>query len=127
MKLLIQIAVFYLFYKIGVMIQSTFDIGVPGSIIGMVLLFFLLLAGGVKERHLQGGADVLLFYLPLFFVPATVGVMNHFSFLSGLDGLIMLLALFVGTMMVLMCSGFVAQKTAAKVDKKTEAAGSGER
>lgn len=123
MKLLIQLAVFYLLYQIGVVLQSTFDIPVPGSIIGMFLLLVLLLTGLVKERYLQGGAQVLLVYLPLFFVPATVGVMNHFGFLSRTDGLIMLLALLIGTIMVLVSSGLVAQKTAAAVDNKTEATG----
>lgn len=123
MKLLIQLAVFYLLYQIGVVLQSTFDIPVPGSIIGMFLLLALLLTGLVKERYLQGGAQVLLVYLPLFFVPATVGVMNHFGFLSRTDGLIMLLALLIGTIMVLVSSGLVAQKTAASVDNKTEATG----
>lgn len=123
MKLLIQLAVFYLLYQIGVVLQSTFDIPVPGSIIGMFLLLVLLLTGLVKERYLQGGAQVLLVYLPLFFVPATVGVMNHFGFLSRTDGLIMLLALLIGTIMVLVSSGLVAQKTAASVDNKTEATG----
>ncbi|TYS69123.1 CidA/LrgA family protein [Sutcliffiella horikoshii] len=123
MKLLIQVAVFYLFYKIGVVLQSTCDIPVPGSIIGMVFLLMLLLTGVAKERYLQDGANVLLTYLPLFFVPATVGVMDYFSILSGTEGMIMLLALLVGTIIVLVCSGLVAQKTAASVDNKTEATG----
>ena len=123
MKLLIQVAVFYLFYQIGVVLQNTFDIPVPGSIIGMVLLLILLLTGGVKERYLQDGANVLLVYLPLFFVPATVGVMEYFGFLSETEGLVMLLALLVGTIIVLVSSGVVAQKTAASVDNKTEATG----
>jgi len=123
MKLLIQVAVFYLFYKIGVVLQSTFDVPVPGSIIGMVLLLILLLTGLVKERYLQDGANVLLIYLPLFFVPATVGVMNHFGFLFRTDGLIMLFALLIGTILVLLSSGLIAQKAAASVDNKTEAMG----
>lgn len=123
MKLLIQVAVFYLLYKIGVLLQSIFEIPVPGSIIGMFLLLVLLLTGLVKERYLQGGANVLLLYLPLFFVPATVGVMNHFAFLSRTEGLIMLLALLVGTIVVLVSSGLIAQKVAASVDNNTEATG----
>ncbi|MGD7054556.1 CidA/LrgA family protein [Sutcliffiella horikoshii] len=123
MKLLIQVAVFYFIYKIGVVLQSTLEVPVPGSIIGMVLLLVLLLTGLMKERYLQGGANLLLVYLPLFFVPATVGVMNHFGFLSKTEGLIMLLALLIGTIMVLVSSGLVAQKTAASVDNKAEATG----
>ncbi|WP_197284237.1 CidA/LrgA family protein [Bacillus sp. CHD6a] len=121
MKLLTQIAVLYLFYKIGVVLQSAFDIPVPGSIIGMVFLLILLLTGVAKERYLQNGANVLLLYLPLFFVPATVGVMDYFSILSGTEGMVMLIALLVGTIIVLVCSGWVAQKTAVSVDKKTDA------
>lgn len=122
MKLVIQISILFIFYRVGAYIQDVFSIPVPGSIIGMVLLLLFLMTDILKAKYLEGGAHVLLLYLPLFFVPATVGVMDHFGFLSSMDGLIMLLALLLGTVIVLVSSGLVAQKTAATVDNKTKAA-----
>ncbi len=121
MKLVVQIGILYIFYRVGAYIQDVFSIPVPGSIIGMILLLLLLMTGFLKDKYLQDGAYVLLLYLPLFFVPATVGVMDHFGFLSSIDGLIMLFALLVGTILVLLSSGLVAQKTAEAVDNKTKA------
>ncbi|WP_237663420.1 CidA/LrgA family protein [Sutcliffiella horikoshii] len=120
MKLVVQICILYVFYRVGVFIQDVFSIPVPGSIIGMLLLLLFLKTGILKDKSLQGGAHVLLIFLPLFFVPATVGVMDHFGFLSSKDGLIMLFALLIGTILVLLSSGLVAQKTAAAVDIKTK-------
>lgn len=120
MKLVVQICILYVFYRVGVFIQDVFSIPVPGSIIGMLLLLLFLMTGILKDKSLQGGAHVLLIFLPLFFVPATVGVMDHFGFLSSTDGLIMLFALLIGTILVLLSSGLVAQKTAAAVDIKTK-------
>ncbi|WP_157860719.1 CidA/LrgA family protein [Bacillus sp. LL01] len=120
MKLVVQVGILYVFYRVGVYIHDIFSIPVPGSIIGMLLLLMFLMIGLIKDKYLQEGSRVLLIYLPLFFVPATVGVMDHLEFLSSLDGLIMLFALLVGTIVVLLSSGLVAQKTAAAVDNKTK-------
>ncbi len=120
MKLVVQIGFLYVLYRIGVFIQEVFYIPVPGSIIGMMLLLLFLMMGAVKVKYLNDGAHILLLYLPLFFVPATVGVMNHFGFLSSRDGLIMLIALLIGTILVLVGSGLIAQKTATVVDNKTK-------
>jgi holin-like protein len=120
MKLVVQICILYVFYRVGAYIQDVFTIPVPGSIIGMLLLLLFLMTGILKDKYLLGGAHALILYLPLFFVPATVGVMDHFGFLSSNNGLIMLLALLIGTLLVLLSSGLVAQKTAAAVDIKTK-------
>ncbi len=45
----------------------------PGSVLGMVLLWGALEAGIVRLAWLQQGADVLLGWLGLLFVPAGVG------------------------------------------------------
>ncbi|CAG9622143.1 CidA/LrgA family protein [Sutcliffiella rhizosphaerae] len=122
-KVIVQISIIYLFYLIGMVLQDMSGIPIPGSIIGMLLLFLLLLTGIIKENFLKAGAERLLLYLPLFFVPATVGVMGHFGFLFSKPGMVMLLALSVGTFLVLLSSSWVAQKATDVVDNKTKALG----
>lgn len=116
-RIVLQIVGLYALYWIGVMIQRAFEIPVPGSIIGMLLLFFLLLSGLVKERLLDEGADLLLRYMPLFFVPATVGVIRYFDVFAG-KGSLLLVALLVSTFLIMIISGLVGQKTVELVDNR---------
>jgi holin-like protein len=116
-RIVLQIAGLYALYGIGAVIQQAFEIPVPGSIIGMLLLFFLLLSGLVKERLLDEGSDLLLRYMPLFFVPATVGVIRYFDVFAG-KGSLLLVALFLSTFFIMIISGLVGQKTVELVDKR---------
>ncbi len=62
---------------------TALNLPVPGPVVGMVLLFFLLWRhNSVPEDLSQVGAG-LLSHLSLLFVPAGVGIMAHFSLLSG--------------------------------------------
>jgi holin-like protein len=116
-RIVLQIAGLYVFYWIGGVVQQTFELPVPGSIIGMLLLFSLLLSGLVKESLLDGGADLLLSYMPLFFVPATVGVILYFDVFAG-KGSMLLVALLLSTFLIMIISGVVGQKTVELVDKR---------
>ena len=49
----------------------------PASIIGMLLLLLLLLAGVVRTEHIREKSDYLLGNLPFFFIPAGVSILNY--------------------------------------------------
>lgn len=55
------------------------------------------------------GANLLLSVMTLFFVPATVGIMNYFHIFQGKGSLLILLIIF-STVLVMLSSGFVAEK-----------------
>lgn len=75
-------------------------VSVPGPVLGMVLLFFFLLAKGSIPKDLATTADALLNHLSLLFVPAGVGVMLHFR-LIGNDWLPIGIALIVSTVLTI--------------------------
>jgi holin-like protein len=52
---------------------------VPGPVIGTVLLFFVLLVRGRVPDGLRDVARGLLTHLSLLFVPAGVGIIQHFG------------------------------------------------
>ncbi|WP_225429969.1 CidA/LrgA family protein [Deinococcus detaillensis] len=52
---------------------------VPGSVLGLVLLWLALSVGAVRLSWLEAAADDLLGVLGLLFVPATVGFVNYLS------------------------------------------------
>ena len=65
-----------LFLTIGEAIALT-GIGLPGNVIGMVMLALALAVGVVKLDAVKPASDVLLKNLAFFFIPAGVGVMVH--------------------------------------------------
>lgn len=55
---------------------------IPGSVIGMVLLFAALCMKIVKPDHIKPVARFLCDNMALFFVPAGVGIVNAMDILS---------------------------------------------
>ncbi len=71
--MLLAAALLYGFLRIGEGAASLTGAPLPGSVLGMVLLWGALEAGIVRLAWLQDGAGVLLGWLGLLFVPAGVG------------------------------------------------------
>jgi holin-like protein len=92
----------------GEVIQHVSKLPLSGPIIGMVLLliFLRVIGGGSDEFNLAGQS--LLRYLPLFFVPPGVGVMQHFA-LMRTWWLPTLLALIASTALAMMSGAIVMQ------------------
>jgi holin-like protein len=68
-----------LFQLVGEVTVRWLKLPLPGSVVGMVLLFaVLVLRGGVPE-HLRAASHTLLQHLMLLLVPASTAVMLHFK------------------------------------------------
>lgn len=79
----------------------------PGSILGILVLFLLLQFRIVKLEWIELGAAWLLAELLLFFIPAAVGVMNYIPLLEQ-DGLRILAVVVLSTLIVMSSSGLLA-------------------
>ncbi|MFD1067098.1 CidA/LrgA family protein [Oceanobacillus locisalsi] len=104
--MIVQIGILFLFNYIGVLIQNFFALNIPGSLIGMLLLFVLLISKVIPLRWIQSGVDFLLKDIPFFFIPVTVGVIQYLSFFFGKGSLTILLVI-ISTFMVIGISGIV--------------------
>src|SRR5690625_512825 len=82
-KICFHIIILYSFYLLGNWIQISLNLFIPGSVIGMILLFILLLIKGVKLTWVEEGATFLINNLALFFIPATVGIIDYFFLIFG--------------------------------------------
>ena len=80
---------------------------VPGSVLGMVLLAAALLGGAIRVEVVKPCADLLLKHLGFFFVPAGVGLIQHFDLL-GEQWLPILAGTVVSTIAVLVVGGGAA-------------------
>ncbi|MBN9654425.1 CidA/LrgA family protein [Halobacillus sp. GSS1] len=104
----LQIAGLYIIYLFGTFIQKTFNLFIPGSVIGLVFLFTLLSLKIVPEHWVNQGVGFMIKHLPFFFIPATVGVMSYAYVFEGKGVLLILIGL-LSTALVMGISGFVAQ------------------
>ncbi|MGR5208559.1 CidA/LrgA family protein [Vibrio sp. PNB23_22_7] len=66
---------------IGNTIQKYTAISVPGSVIGMLVLFLSMVLGIIKVEWVKLGATLFIRYMILLFVPISVGLMQHFDML----------------------------------------------
>lgn len=97
-----------MFSLVGVWIQEVFHLSVPGSLIGMLILFLLLSTRIVPLKWFEIGAEKLIVFLPLFLIPSTTGLMEYGSFLLS-KGSIMFFLVVISTLVTLIVSGYVSQ------------------
>ncbi|MCQ4088038.1 CidA/LrgA family holin-like protein [Saccharibacillus sp. JS10] len=81
---------------------------IPGSILGIFILFGLLHFRIVKLEWIELGANWLLAELLLFFIPAAVGVMNYIPLFEQ-DGIRILTVVISSTLIVMASSGLLAR------------------
>ena len=67
-------------------IITMLPIVIPGSIIGMLILFVLLALQILPAKWVNPGCFVLIRYMALLFVPIGVGVMQYFDLLKAQFG-----------------------------------------
>lgn len=74
--------VLYLCLFAGNLISALLPFSVPGSIVGLLILFGLLAFQLIPLRWVKPGANILLKNMSLLFIPIGVGVMNYYDLLS---------------------------------------------
>lgn len=97
-----------MFSLVGVWIQEVFHLSMPGSLIGMLILFLLLSTRILPLKWFEIGAEKLIVFLPLLLIPSTTGLMEYGSFLLS-KGSIMFFLVVVSTLVTLIISGYVSQ------------------
>ncbi|PEW79912.1 holin [Bacillus cereus] len=106
--LLLQVGVLYVFSLVGTWIQGEFHLSMPGSLIGMLMLFLLLATRILPLKWFEEGAEKLIVFLPLFLIPSTTGLMEYGPFLFSKGSVIFLLVV-VSTVVTLIISGYISQ------------------
>lgn len=97
-----------LFFAIGELVGWLINGFIPGSVIGMILLFAALCLKIVKPGRIKPVAKFLCDNMALFFVPAGVGIINSMDVLSQYWQAV-LVACGVSTVVVLVVVALVQQ------------------
>lgn len=108
LKIIIHIGILYGIYWIGTWIERIFHLPVPGSVIGMILLFLLLQTNIIKLSWIREGTDFFIKHLTLFFIPATVGIINYLELFIG-KGFLLVVITIISTVLVMAGSCLISQ------------------
>jgi len=101
--------IIYLCLYVGIGISSLLPVAIPGSIIGMLVLFALLASQLLPVEWVRPGCSLFIRYMALLFVPISVGVMNDMDILTAQFGPIVVSCL-VSTLIVLVTVGVLSQR-----------------
>jgi len=93
---------------VGELIVWLTGITIPSSIIGMLLLAFLLQVKLVRIEWVKGISDFLISNLGFFFVPPGVALMLYFDIIRA-EFLPIMVATVVSTLLVLVVTGWTHQ------------------
>ena len=118
MKLLRQFLIILIICFIGEVLSKVAHIPLPGSIIGMILLFICLLLGIIKLEMLEEISKFLLDHLAFFFIPAGVGLLAYVGILK--ENLVPILVIcFLTTFLVMIVTGWTVQIIKKRLNRKT--------
>ncbi|MGM9923674.1 MAG: CidA/LrgA family holin-like protein [Bacillus sp. (in: firmicutes)] len=118
-RIIAQIALLYIFLFAGNLLHTHLHIPLPGSIIGLLLLFLALSLNALSVKRIEHGAGFLLAFLPLLFVPTLVGIIKYPELFYG-KGILVLVVVVISTIMTIISSGKFSQYIENKVKKREE-------
>lgn len=104
----LQIAVLIAIWWASEALVHALALPIPGGVVGMAVLLVLLASGRVRIAWFSRGSSGLLDHMLLFFVPATMALLDHPELFS-LTGLKVLAVIFVGTFLVMTGTALVVE------------------
>lgn len=119
MKYVKQFLIIMAITCLGEVLNKYVPLPIPASIYGMVILFLLLLSGGLKLEQIEETGDFLVNIMPVMFIPAAVGIMDSFTELQNMI-LPILIAIIPITCLVMVVAGKVTDGLLRRKEEKNE-------
>lgn len=108
-----QIVLLVIIAAISNLAAGFFHSPLPGSILGLLMVFGLLKLGWLRLERIERGADFLLTHMLLFFIPSAVAVIQYREQLAA-AGIYLLAIIVVSTVLVMMFTGLIAELLARR-------------
>lgn len=96
------------FLSVGKVISAQLPIVFPGSIIGLILLFFGLTTRLIKIDWVLVSANFTLKYMVILFIPLAVGLINYFDLLLE-NWFVILFSVFFSSFLIMLSVGHLFQ------------------
>jgi holin-like protein len=107
-RFIVQFLTILLIYLFGNRLVLWLDLPIPGSIVGMVLLFVALSLGVCKLKWVEAVAQLHIKHFTLLFIPFAVGVW-HYTDIFRLEGLKLVVILTTSSLFVLLVTAYIAE------------------
>ncbi|RLQ95413.1 CidA/LrgA family protein [Falsibacillus albus] len=107
--IILQIIFINFFYLSGISLSSWLRLPIPGSMVGLVLLFVCLKMKIIKMKWVEKGAKWLAAELLLFFIPSSAAGIAGFPDALSLSSLRIIFIILLSTLMVMGVTGVVAE------------------
>lgn len=98
-----------LFYLLGSVVSALTGQFIPGSVLGMMMLFGALSLKWVRPERVRKASMFLIDNMMLFFIPVGVGLMTSYTLL-GRYMLAIIVASLVSTVLVIAAVGLIEQR-----------------
>ena len=108
MKVLRQFGTILVILLLGEGIRMSTGISIPGTVIGMVILFILLMTKVIKLENIDMISKFLLDHLAFLFVPAGVGLISSLDVI-GSAWLPIMMIVIISTVLVVGVTGWTVQ------------------
>ena len=119
MKLFREAIIILGIYLLGEFISEVLSLPIPGNILGMIILLFLLCTKIIKLEQIETIATFLLDHLAFFFIPAGVGLMTSVDIIK--DSWLKLIVVCIATTIIIIAStGLIVQYITRKNNKRGE-------
>jgi holin-like protein len=111
MKILKQLSIILSVWALGEYASSLLKslIVIPGSIMGMLILFILLNTKIIKLEKIEDVSDFFLKNIGIFFIPPGVGLLASWGIIKQ-NGLVILLTTVISTITVITVTGIVVDR-----------------
>lgn len=101
----------------GVLLQNIFHLPLPGTILGMIILFVLLWTKKLKVESIDKVCDFLILNMIIFFLPPAVELLEYMTLLkTGFFRIILLLV--ITTIITMVVTGKTVQFCIKRMEKK---------
>ena len=119
MKIFNQITMIFIIWAIGEYISDFINeiIVIPGSIIGMIILFLLLKTEKIKLEQISELGDFLLDNMAIFFIPSGVSLIQSLD-LIGENIVVLIVTIVISTIGVMYVTGYIVQMMINKRERK---------
>ena len=108
LKFIAQVFLLWVIYSLSIWVVKTSHIPLPGSVLGMIILFVLLSTGVIKEQWLTAATTPLLKHLTFFFIPIAVELMQWGDLIIQ-NGYLLFLPLVISSLVALVITGGIVQ------------------
>jgi holin-like protein len=109
LKYLLSLCLILLSLALGIFIQQLFGLFIPGSIIGMLLLFAAMSFGIISPEWVKPTANLFIRYMIVLFIPISVGLMEHTELLAA-NALQILASTIGGSLVMIVCLSLLLER-----------------